>query len=188
MWLRSVGLLSRRQPPDLHPLLHTADTEAQKKPPRVAAPVLKELLVHAHGLSDRSPCLGDGVGGTRCVVSRPSVLSSISAQDEARGGHALHPLSPEKQLRKTTATNMRATLSRADQRCSDAFFYSLSLSFFFLFLSLFFALSVSLCLSPLSSGSFFFPYSFPYRTQSVGVLRSCLPASLSEHLSMENTF
>ena len=61
----------------------------------------------------------------------------------------------------------------------------LTLSPFFLFLSLFFALSVSLCLSPLSSGSFFFPYSLRYRTQGVGVLRSCLPAFLSEHLSMD---
>ena len=60
MWLRSVGLLSRRQPLDLHPLLHTADTEAQKKPRRVAAPVLKELLIHAQGHSVHSPCLGDG--------------------------------------------------------------------------------------------------------------------------------
>ena len=33
------------------------------------------------------------VGATRCVVSRPIHLSSIRAQHEALGGHALHPLS-----------------------------------------------------------------------------------------------
>ena len=90
VWLRSTGLLSRRQPSDLHLLLHRADTEAKKKTPRVAAPVLKELPRHAFcplTVSRR------WVGATRCVASRLSNLSSIRAQHEALGGHALHPLS-----------------------------------------------------------------------------------------------
>ena len=48
-----------------------------------------------------------------------------------------------------------------------------------------FSLSISLCLSPpLASFSFSLSLSMPVRPQGVGVLRSCLPASLSEHQSM----
>ena len=89
MWLRSIGLLSRRQPSDLHLLLHRADTEA-KKTPRVAAPVLKELTIHAFCALTVPR---RWVGAARCVVSRPSNLSSIRPQHEALSGHALHPLS-----------------------------------------------------------------------------------------------
>ena len=90
VWLRSIRLLSRRQPSDLHPLLHRADTEAKKKTPRVAAPVLKELPRQAFcPLTVPRRWVGD----TRCVVSRPSNLSWIRAQHKALGGHALHPLS-----------------------------------------------------------------------------------------------
>ena len=122
MWLRSVGLLFRRQPPDLHPLLHTADRSTEEtttcrgacaeRAPSSCSWTLCPLTVPRRW-----------VGATRCVVSRPSVLSSISAQDEARGGHALHPLSwyfcpsaPSSAQSRTLPKRERQTPHRTSRR------------------------------------------------------------------------
>ena len=74
--------------------------------------------------------------------------------------------------------------------CSDAppsLFLSLLVFFFVsLFLSFsLFSMSISLCLSP-PLASFSFSLSMPVRPQGVGVLCSCLLASLSEHQSMDH--